>query len=194
MRQPEHGGGDERRGESEHERLDRNLEELNGELRVVVTGVQVLFAFLLIVPFDTGFAHAGSFEKTVYTVTLAFTALAAVCVIAPSARHRFTFREDDKRGLVFSSNRTVIVGLGFLALAMVGCVLLVGTKLFGAGWGALIAGLAALPFLTLWFALPIRRAATLARQSSRGAVEDAPRPESRAAGAQAPLQRGRPPG
>ncbi len=102
------------RHETRLERLDRNLEEMTGELRVVVTGVQVLFAFLLIVPFDTGFAHVGSFERAVYFVTLIFAALAAVCMIAPSAEHRFLFRHDDKQHLVFISNRVVIAGLVFL--------------------------------------------------------------------------------
>src|SRR3979490_1474808 len=137
----EEAQGDERRNETAHERLDRNLEELTGELRVVVTGVQVLFAFLLIVPFNSGFAHVGEFERTVYLVTLLLAALAAVCTIAPSAQHRWLFRHDDKRHLVFSSNRVVIAGLAFLALAMCGCLLLVTTKLFGAGAGALTAGL-----------------------------------------------------
>ena len=145
------------RNETQLERLDRNLEELTGELRVVVTGVQVLFAFLLIVPFDSGFAHVGSFERTVYFVTLMFAALAAVCTIAPSARHRFLFRHDDKHHLVFSSNRTVIAGLVFLALAMCGCLMLVTTKLFGATAGVLTAAAAAVPFAVLWFAGPIRR-------------------------------------
>ncbi len=167
MRAEDHAGGDERRGESEHERLDRNLDELNDELRVVVTGVQVLFAFLLIVPFNTGFAGVGRFEKIVYAVTLLFATLAAVCMMAPTARHRFTFRHDDKRSLVFTSNRTVIVGLSFLAVAMVGCLLLVGAKLFGSGWGVLIAALAAIPFLAMWFAIPLRRAAVIDRESSR---------------------------
>ena len=171
MRDSEEGGGDARRNESELERLDRNLEEMTGELRVVVTGVQVLFAFLLIVPFDTGFAHVGGFERTVYLVTLLLAALAAVCTIAPSAQHRWVFRHDDKRHLVFSSNRLVIAGMGFLALAMCGCLLLVTTKLFGAGWGALTAGLAAIPFLALWFAIPMRRAARLDSQSRAGAGE-----------------------
>src|SRR5579862_5312573 len=122
--------GEHWRDETQHERLDRNLEEMTGELRVVVTGVQVLFAFLLIVPFDTGFAHVGSFERTVYFVTLIFAALAAVCTIAPSSQHRFLFRHDDKHHIVFSSNRVVIAGLAFLALAMCGSLLLVTTKLF----------------------------------------------------------------
>ncbi len=153
----------ETRHETQRERLDRNLEELTGELRVVVTGVQVLFAFLLIVPFNTGFAHVGDFERTVYFVTLVLAALAAVCTIAPSAEHRFLFRRDDKHHIVFSSNRVVIAGLVFLALAMCGCLLLVTTKLFGVAAGALTAVLGAVPFAMLWFALPIKRLRAIAR-------------------------------
>ncbi|HEY1688449.1 MAG TPA: DUF6328 family protein [Solirubrobacteraceae bacterium] len=145
------------RHETSLERLDRNLDELTGELRVVVTGVQVLFAFLLVVPFDTGFAHVGSFERTVYFVTLVLAALAAVCTIAPSAEHRFLFRHDDKHYLVFNSNKVVIAGLACLALAMCGSLLLVTTKLFGVTAGALTASIGSLPFLALWFAIPIRR-------------------------------------
>ena len=147
----------ETRHETQLERLDRNLEEMTGELRVVVTGVQVLFAFLLIVPFDTGFAHVGNFERTVYFITLILTALAAVCTIAPSAEHRFLFRHHDKQHLVFSSNRVVIAGLAFLALAMCGCLLLVTTKLFGVTAGVVTTVLGAVPFAVLWFALPITR-------------------------------------
>jgi hypothetical protein len=148
---------DDGRQETPLERVDRNLEELTGELRVVVTGVQVLFAFLLIVPFNTGFAHVGDFERAVYIVTLILAAMAAACTIAPSARHRFLFRYDDKRRLVFVANRVVIAGLGFLALAMCGCVLLVTSKLFGALTGALTVSLVAIPFAVLWFAMPLRR-------------------------------------
>jgi hypothetical protein len=150
-------GEDEERHETPLEQLDRNLEEMTGELRVVVTGVQVLFAFLLIVPFNTGFAHVGPFERTVYFVTLVLAALAAVCTIAPSARHRLLFRQHDKRDIVLSANRVVIAGLVFLALAMCGSLLLVTTKLFGAGAGAVTACVGALPFAVLWFAGPIAR-------------------------------------
>lgn len=157
----QHAEGGPERDETPLERLDRNLDELTGELRVVVTGVQVLFAFLLIVPFDTGFAHVGGFERAVYLVTLSLAALAAVYTIAPSAQHRFLFRHADKEYVVFQSNRVVIAGLAFLALAMCGSLLLVTTKLFGATAGLLTAALGALPFLALWFAIPLRRRRTL---------------------------------
>jgi len=148
--------GDSRR-ETSRERLDRNLEEMTGELRVVVTGVQVLFAFLLIVPFNVGFEHVGGFERGVYFVTLVFAALAAVCTIAPSAEHRFLFRHDDKSHLVFRSNRIVLAGLAFLAVAMCGCLLLVATKLFGATAGACTAGVALVVFIGAWFGVPLAR-------------------------------------
>lgn len=150
-----------RRRETPLERLDRNLYEMISELRVVVTGVQVLFAFLLIVPFNVGFAHIGRFERTVYFVTLLLTGLAAACTIAPSAQHRFLFRQDDKRHLVLTSNRLTIAGLGFLSLAICGCLLLVATKLFGVFAGILTATLGAIPFAVLWFAMPLWRRATL---------------------------------
>ncbi len=156
------------RHETPLERLDRNLEELTGELRVVVTGVQVLFAFLLIVPFNTGFSRVGDFERTVYFVTLIAATLSAVCTIAPSAQHRFLFRHHDKRQIVFSSNRIVIAGLGFLALAMCGCMLLVTTKLDGIFAGILTASLVSIPFVVMWFAIPVRRLLELeARRGSR---------------------------
>ena len=151
------------RDETRLERLDRNLAEMQDELRVVVTGVQVLFAFLLIVPFNTGFAHVGEFERTVYFVTLLFAALAAACTIAPSAQHRLLFRHDDKQHLAFSSNRIVIAGLAFLAIAMCGCLLLIATKLFGAPVGVLTLLLGSTPFVVMWFVVPLRRRRRLDR-------------------------------
>ena len=159
---PESQGSEAGRRETAPERLDRNLDEMTGELRVVVTGVQVLFGFLLIVPFNTGFAHVGGFERTVYFVTLLLAALSAACTIAPSAEHRFLFRHDDKRHIVFLSNRIVIAGLAFLALSMCGALLLIGTKLFGETAGVLTVAGGAVPFIGLWFVLPLLRRSRLA--------------------------------
>jgi hypothetical protein len=149
------------RSETAAERLDRNLEELTGELRVIVTGVQVLFAFLLVVPFNSGFTHIGAFARGVYFVTLLLAALAVVCMMAPSAQHRLLFRCGDKAYLVFAANRLVTAGIVFLALAICGSLLLVATKLFGGLVGALTVGFGAVPFATLWFVLPLRRRARL---------------------------------
>jgi uncharacterized protein DUF6328 len=154
------------RNETPLERLDRNLEELLSELRIVVTGVQVLFAFLLVVPFNVGFVHIGPFQRGVYFVTLLFAALAALCMLAPPAHHRILFRCDDKRHIVFTANRLMIMGLGSLALAMCGSLLLVATKLFGVTTGLLTVAIAAILFLVIWFGLPLVRKARLSSRST----------------------------
>jgi anti-anti-sigma factor len=159
------------RPETGMQRLDRNLEEMTGELRVIVTGVQVLFAFLLVVPFDSGFTGVGPFERGVYLATLICSALAAVCVIAPAAYHRVVFRQDEKRHLVFLANRIVLVGLALLALAMCGSLLLVTTKLFGATAGALTAAVIGVPFVGLWFVAPLYRRGALHSERANGAAQ-----------------------
>jgi hypothetical protein len=178
VRAPECGqldeGGLDGRHETPLERLDRNLQELLSELRVVVTGVQVLFAFLLVVPFNSGFVNIGPFERRVYFVTLLLAALAAVCMLAAPAHHRILFRCDDKRHIVFTANRLMITGLAFLALAMCGSLLLVATKLFGVTTGAITVALAALSFLIVWFVLPLVRKARLAGVSRGPGNGDGP--------------------
>jgi Family of unknown function (DUF6328) len=149
------------RDETRLERIDRNLSELQGELRVVITGVQVLFAFLLVIPFDSGFRSIDPFERAVYFVTLVLSALAAVCTIAPAARHRILFRQEDKPAMMSAANRTVIIGLVFLALAMCGSLVLIASKLFGVAAGISTLAVAAVVFRVLWFALPLRRRSVL---------------------------------
>lgn len=166
------------------QRVDRNLEEMTGELRVVVTGVQVLFAFLLIVPFNTGFVGVGPFERGVYFATLLCSVFAALCTLAPAAYHRLLFRADDKRHLVFLANRVSIVGLAFLALAMCGSVLLVTTKMFGATTGIVTAALVAVPFAGLWFVAPLLR-----RAKREPAAEAGGAPQDPAPAASAPIER-----
>ena len=93
---------------------------MTGELRVVVTGVQVLFAFLLVVPFDSGFAGIGPYERIVYFITLMLAAAATICTIAPSAHHRLLSRRDEKPVIVVRANQIVIAGVVCLALAILG--------------------------------------------------------------------------
>jgi hypothetical protein len=164
------------RHETPLERLDRNLSELVAELRVVQTGVQVLFAFLLVVPFNQGFTRVTGFERGTYFVTLIMSVLAAVCLIAPSAQHRFLFRFEDKEHLVVLSNRLAIAGLMALSVAMAGAMLLVSTKLFGMGIGLLTVGLTAVPFSILWFGMPLarRRALQAGRVEPSSPLPDGP--------------------
>ena len=154
-------GRDSGREETEEERLDRNLSEMLQELRVALPGVQVLFAFLLAVPFQQGFEKITSFQKDVYFATLMLTALSAVMLISPTSYHRLTFRYQQKRRLVFYANRFSIAGLIFLALAMTGAIMLVTDVLFGAAATIVATGLAALAFSFFWFALPLRRRLSL---------------------------------
>jgi hypothetical protein len=145
------------RRETELERLDRNLGELVAELRVAQTGVQILFAFLLILPFSARFGETTDFERAVYLATLVFTGASAGLLIAPSAHHRLLFRADDKRHLVFRSNRLMILGLASLALAMSGAVLLVVSFVYGTVAGAVVAVFSLTFFTGVWYAQPLRR-------------------------------------
>ncbi|HEY2056315.1 MAG TPA: DUF6328 family protein [Solirubrobacterales bacterium] len=146
------------RNETEAERLDRNLGELLQELRVALPGVQVLFAFLLAVPFQQHFTSISEFEKKAYFATLLLTALSAALLIAPSAYHRLTFRYQQKHRLVFVSNRLAIAGLATLALAMTCAILLVTNVLWGTVATTVVTTVLVLVmFALLWVALPLRR-------------------------------------
>jgi uncharacterized protein involved in cysteine biosynthesis len=151
-RHPETG-----REESEQERVDRNLQEMLGELRVALPGVQVLFAFLLVVPFNQRFGQVTDFQKTLYLITLLFTTASTICLIAPTAHHRIEFRQQDKENIVRTGNWIVVVGLSLLAVAMTGAVLLVTDYLWGTTTTIAAAGGVALGFLVLWYVIPLRR-------------------------------------
>jgi uncharacterized membrane protein YiaA len=148
------------RDETEKERVDRNLQEMLGELRVALPGVQVLFAFLLVVPFNQRFGEVTSFQKGIYFATLMFTTASAVCLIAPSVHHRIEFRQQDKEEIVTTGNRIVIVGLALLAVSMTGAVLFITDVLYDAGTTVAVGIGLALGFGLLWYALPLRRLAS----------------------------------
>ncbi len=153
-RHPESG-----RDESESERLDRNLEEMLGELRVALPGVQVLFAFLLVVPFNQRFATVTTLQQTIYFVTLLTTTASTICLIAPTVHHRLEFRQQDKENVVRTGNRIVIVGLALLAVAMTGAVVFITDFLYKSGT-VYAAGIgAAVAFVAIWFLIPLRRLA-----------------------------------
>jgi hypothetical protein len=145
------------REETEEERLDRNLGELLQELRVALPGVQVLFAFLLAVPFQQHFSAVTPFQEKVYFATLLLTALSAALLISPSAYHRMTFRLQQKSHLLFLANKLAIAGLGCLALAMTGAIMLITDFLFGTVATVITSTGAFLVFVLLWYALPLKR-------------------------------------
>jgi hypothetical protein len=148
---------DAKSDETERQRHNRQLIELLNELRIALPGVQVLFAFLLVVPFSTGFGRASHLDRNVYFVTLACTAISAAFFMAPSAYHRIVWKQGEKRRLLHTSNKFTIIGLVFLALAMVGVILLTSDYMFGSTTVFLAtAGIAVLLF-GLWFAFPLYR-------------------------------------
>jgi predicted membrane channel-forming protein YqfA (hemolysin III family) len=146
-------------GESKAERLDRELIELLNELRVLLPGVQVLFAFLLTAPFASGFEKVTEFQRVVYAVCLLAALAATACLVAPTTYHRIQWRQRDKEVMLRTANRLALLGSTFLALSMTGSILLVGDYLF-ARWVAVLATIvAAVGFGSLWYALPLARRA-----------------------------------
>lgn len=145
------------RDETRAERVDRNFNELLGELRIALPGVQVLFAFLLTVPFAQGFAQLTGFERGLYFAVLLLTALACAFLIAPTAYHRLQFRQGRKQEILFFANRAAVLGLAALALAMTGAILLITDFLFGAAAAIPVGAAAALLFGSLWYLLPLTR-------------------------------------
>ena len=145
------------RDETEEERLDRNLGELLQELRVALPGVQVLFAFLLAVPFQQNFEKVSEFEKKIYFATLLLTAVSAILLIAPTAYHRLTFRYQQKHRLVFVSNRLSIAGLTVLAMAMTCAILLITHLLFGTVETIIVTVAILAMFVVFWAVLPLKR-------------------------------------
>ena len=142
-------------GESKEERVNRELIELLNELRVALHGVQVLFAFLLAVPFSQRFAEVTDVQKDAYMVALLCTMAGSVFLIAPAAHHRIRFRDPDKESLLKLSNAFAIVGTAFLALAMTAVVFLVSDLLFQDPLTAVLTGLTAGLFAVVWFVLPL---------------------------------------
>ena len=145
--------------ESEKDRRDRELIELLNELRVALPGVQVLFAFLLAVPFTQRFAQVTELQKSVYFASVVLTAIATALLIAPTAYHRLRWRQRDKERMLVTSNRLSIAGTIFLALAMIAVVFLI-TDLLYARWvvAVVTAGIAGV-FAWFWYGVPLARRA-----------------------------------
>jgi high-affinity Fe2+/Pb2+ permease len=149
--------GRPQRDETPAERLDRNFNEMLGGLRVALPGVQVLFAFLLTVPFSQGFASISQFQRILYLGVLLSTALASFLLITPTAYHRMVFRQGRKGEVVSFANRIVLVGLAFLGVAMTGAILLITHFLFGPATAIPVTVVAGLVIAVLWYLLPWAR-------------------------------------
>jgi hypothetical protein len=145
----------ERVEESTQEKGHRQLIELLNELRVALPGVQVLFGFLLVVPFSARWGTVTSFQQDLYFACLLCSAAATAFLIAPSAIHRLDFQQGDKARIVQISNVLAIIGLSFLALAVVGVVLLITDVLYGSSAAIAYTAAVAAVFLVLWYAIPL---------------------------------------
>jgi uncharacterized membrane protein len=143
--------------ESPKERLDRELIELLNGLRVLLPGVQVLLAFLLTVPFSSGFADATDTDKVVYFVTVLITVGATAALTMPAAYHRIRFREGDKERMLQLSNASAIVGLALLTLAMTSVVFLITNRLYGAAAAVPVSLVVLVVLVFTWFAVPLFR-------------------------------------
>lgn len=145
------------RGETEQQRIDRNLADLLQELRVAFPGVQFLFAFLLVVPFQQGWVDVDDPEKVVYFVALILTAISSICFISPTARHRLRFRERDLGWVVTSSHRLMVAGLICLGGAISAVLLLVTMVVFSDAFAIVVCALIALLIVWAWFGAPLIR-------------------------------------
>ena len=139
--------------ESKDEKLDRELIELLNELRVALPGVQVLFAFLLVLPFQQRFAQLSELDRDVYFVAFMAALFATALLIAPSVYHRVRFRDADKEWLIQMSNRLALAGTFFIAVAMVCTVFLITDVLFGGLQATLATFASVVVFGGLWYGI-----------------------------------------
>ena len=154
---PHHPDPDAPDDRNEHEIRDRQMIELLNELRVALPGVQILFAFLLIVPFSNGYERITAFQKDVYYWTLIATAISTACLIAPTAAHRLRFHQRDRIWVIETANKLAISGLMFLAVAIFGAVLLITDVLHDGARVWIYSGAVGAVFLLLWFLRPALR-------------------------------------
>ena len=151
-------------GETGPQRLDRELIELLNELRVALPGAQVLFAFLLTVPFSTRFDRLTSMQRSIFFAAFIATAVATVLLLAPSAHHRARWREMDKERLLRGSNRLTLAGLVVLIAAMSASTMLIADVVFGRVTASVITGVITAGIAWLWFGIPLVRKASERRR------------------------------
>jgi hypothetical protein len=143
--------------ESPKARIDRELIELLNELRVALPGVQVLFAFLLVVPFQGGFANVSALARGVYFAGLVASAVAIAFLIAPATYHRLNLRRSvaEKEEMLLISSKFALIGTAFLAAGIACSMFVVADALFGSLVALVVAGATGLLTAALWFGLPI---------------------------------------
>ena len=145
--------------ETQDERENRELIELLNEVRVVLPGVQVLFAFLLTLAFSSTFNTIDTIERFTYLVAFFSTAGASVLLMAPTTFHRIRFRQGDKEALLRLATQFTLAGMSLLAVAMVSGIWLVSEKVMSQRAANVVGVIAIVVIGFLWFAIPIWRRA-----------------------------------
>lgn len=148
---------DEQDTQDQRELESRRMTELLQELRVALVGVQVMFAFLLTVPFTQRFAQVTEFQRTVYFMTLLCAAAASAFLIAPTAQHRMLWRRHEKHQLIVLGNTLTLVGLALEATAITGVILLITDVLYKGTTVVVVTAAAASLFVSLWYLVPLAR-------------------------------------
>ena len=147
-------GGDAARGETAAQKIDRNFDDVLQETRVIQTGIQVLFAFLLIVPFQARFPDLTTFQRSLYLVVLVLVALSTAFALGPVVTHRMLYGRRVKDAVVLVSHRYLLTSLTLLGLALIGGVTLVVDMVLDAPVTAVIAGAFAITLVIAWLAVP----------------------------------------
>jgi cobalamin synthase len=144
------------RDETTAERADRNFNELLQELRVAQTGVQILFAFLVTLPFTQRFGAITAPQKNLYLATLVCAAVSMACLIAPVSHHRILFARGQKPRLVQSGNRMLLAGLAFLFLSVLGALFLIVDVVASLTAAVVVSAVVAAWFVLAWYVRPLR--------------------------------------
>jgi hypothetical protein len=142
--------------ETEAERLQRNWLEILQELRIALPGVQVLFAFLLTVPFTSRFADTTTRQRELYLGILLTAGASVAFLLAPTIQHRLLFRHGMKARIVFTASRFAIIGITLLAFALTAAVGLVADIIFGLPEAIVSSGFIGGLFVVLWYVMPLR--------------------------------------
>jgi hypothetical protein len=143
--------------EDRKERVNRELIELLNELRVALPGVQVLFAFLLVLPFQQGFAEISDADRGVYITALIASAIAAALLIAPSMYHRLNFRRQVKEQMLFDSNKLAVSGILLTGIGVACSIFLIVDVVLGEIPAIVATAATALVYALVWLALPLAR-------------------------------------
>jgi hypothetical protein len=141
--------------EDRKERVDRELIELLNEIRVALPGAQVLFAFLLTLPFTQRFGSLSAVDRDAYFAAFICTAVGTSMLMAPTMHHRLRFREHDKESMLLFFNKLILAGSVFLAAAIALSVYVVAGMLFQATWAAVTGAAIAAWLVVLWYVLPL---------------------------------------